>query len=137
MAAIPIQAPSRHGPRDTMNSGPLPSLSGRDGGFPPGPFAPMSHRIPFNDNLSPSAASNPMAIRNRDTDFAPPPLPPPRLVPINGPIDPKEHQKWEGMRKRDTNYDGSVDSGLGMSPHDFRRRDSDYDETYHSYGSNR
>lgn len=41
------------------------------------------------------------------------------------------------MWKCDINYDGSVDSGLGMSFYDFCRCDLDYDEIYYSYGFNR
>ncbi|KAK4184009.1 hypothetical protein QBC35DRAFT_392643 [Podospora australis] len=139
MAAIPIQAPSRYGPRDAMDSGPLPPLSVRDEGFHRRPFESLSNRIPFNDHLSPSAASGPMAIRGAHEDFAPPPLPPPRLAPHNGPKDPEVLRKefLREQRMRAEEY-GSPESALGLSLSFQKRtlRGQDFhDEAYHSFNS--
>jgi hypothetical protein len=125
--AIPIHAQPRYGGRD-FDHAPLPSISSRDEGF----GRPFSGRIPFNDNLSPSAASNPMAIRGSDNNTAPPPLPPPPLVPIEGPVDPNiQHHK---ERRRD--FNASLGDSLGLS---FERRDLSFkrgfDEGYQSFDS--
>lgn len=120
-----------------MSSGPLPPLSIRDEGFHRRPFD--SNRIPFSDHLSPSAASGPMAIRGAHDDFAPPPLPPPRLVPHSGPKDPEVLRK-EFLREQRIRHDeyGSPDSGLGMS-HSFHKRTlrggDFHDEAYQSFNS--
>jgi len=112
--AIPIHAQPRYGGRDFDNTQ-LPSISTREDGF--GRAFGMPSRIPFNDNLSPAAASNPMAIRGVEQSRAPPPLPPPPLVPISGPVD-KSLQRF-GERRREP-YSPLSDS-LGM---EFERRDS-------------
>ncbi|KAL2131516.1 hypothetical protein VTI74DRAFT_4937 [Chaetomium olivicolor] len=133
MAAIPIQAPSRYGPRD-LSTSPLPSIStARDGTFSR-PFGPPSRTIPFSDNLSPSAAANPMAIRGADHSDVPPPLPPPRLVPVNGPVDPTLQFK-ESMRRDE--YANPDSDSFG---HSFKRRDLSFrgdfsDDGYHSFDS--
>lgn len=136
MAAIPIQTSSRYGGRD-LSTSPLPSIStGRDEPFSR-PFGSLATRgIPFSDNLSPSAASNPMAIRGVDLSDVPPPLPPPRLVPISGPVDPSLQIK-ENMRRRE-DYGSPESDSFGLS---FTRRDmssfrSDIsDDGYHSLDS--
>jgi hypothetical protein len=71
----------RRGP-DTSS---LPSISnGQDDGSPKLPFT-SARLVSFFDNLPPSTASNPTAIRGMDpNDYVPPQLPPPRIVPING-----------------------------------------------------
>jgi hypothetical protein len=76
-----------------------------------------------------------MAIRGVDLQDVPPPLPPPRLVPINGPVD-KSLQTKENMRGQE-DYSSAYSDSLGMS---FSRRDrtfkSDFpDEAYHSFES--
>lgn len=76
-----------------------------------------------------------MAIRGVDMmSDVPPPLPPPRLVPINGPLDPKVQFK-ESMRRDD--YGGPDTDSFG---HSFRRRDLPFrsdgsDDGYHSFDS--
>ncbi|KAK4160252.1 hypothetical protein QBC43DRAFT_114647 [Cladorrhinum sp. PSN259] len=142
--AMPIQAPSRGPYRDTMSNEPPPPLSGRDHGFhPQRPFASLSHFN--NDNLSPSAGSRPMSIREQPSDYAiraPPPLPPPRLPPIAGPIDQELHMK-ERMREHHMRRDdfGSPDSALGLSASSGRRhwpaRSDIRDEGYSSFESHR
>lgn len=133
MAAIPIQAPSRYGARD-LNINSLPPVPiARGDGFSR-PFSPLGRPIPLSDNLSPSAASNPMAIRGMDHTDVPPPLPPPRLVPVNGPVDPMLHYR-ESMRRDDY---GSPDSD--SFGHSFKRRDLSFrsdvsDDGYHSLDS--
>ncbi len=137
MAAIPIQAPSRgYGGRDMGANSPLPSISTGRGEALSRPFGPLGRVVPFDDDLSPSAASNPMAIRGGvDHSDVPPPLPPPRLVPINGPVDPSVQFK-ESMRRDDY---GSPDAD--SFGHSFmKRRDmsfrSDFsDDGYHSFDS--
>jgi hypothetical protein len=136
MAAIPIQAPSRgYGGRDMSTSpGPLPSISTSRGETLSRPFGPPGRAVPFADNLSPSAASNPMAIRGTDYINAPPPLPPPRLVPISGPVDPNLQFK-ESMRRDDYGSPGADSFG-----HSFKRRDLSFrsdisDDGYHSFES--
>ncbi|KAK4151728.1 hypothetical protein C8A00DRAFT_45129 [Chaetomidium leptoderma] len=77
-----------------------------------------------------------MAIRGVDLNDAPPPLPPPRLVPISGPVDPNLHFR-ESMR-REKYAAGSPDTdSLG---HSFKRRDLSFrsdlsDDGYHSLDS--
>ncbi|KAH6855537.1 hypothetical protein B0I37DRAFT_58007 [Chaetomium sp. MPI-CAGE-AT-0009] len=136
MAAIPIQAPSRgYGGRDMSTSpGPLPSISTGRGETLSRPFGPPGRAVPFADNLSPSAASNPMAIRGADYIDAPPPLPPPRLVPISGPVDPNLQFK-ESMRREEYGSTGADSFG-----HSFKRRDLAFrsdisDDGYHSFES--
>ncbi|KAL2148644.1 hypothetical protein VTH82DRAFT_2198 [Thermothelomyces myriococcoides] len=137
MVAMPIQAPSRggYGGRDASASpGPLPPISTGHGETLPRPFGPPNRNIPFSSNLSPSAASAPMKIRGMEQDNVPPPLPPPRLVPIDGPVDPKLHLK-ESMRR--DGYGTPETDSLG---HSFRRPDpsfkSDFsDDGYHSLDS--
>jgi hypothetical protein len=134
MAAIPIQASSRgYGGRDASTSALPPISAGRGDELSRG-FGPLSRAIPFSDNLSPSAASNPMAIRGVDHSDVPPPLPPPRLVPINGPVDPTLQFK-ESMRRDE--YGSPETDSFG---HSFKRRDmsfrSDFsDDGYHSLES--
>jgi hypothetical protein len=74
-----------------------------------------------------------MAIRGVDHSDVPPPLPPPRLVPINGPVDPC--LQFKESRRRDEYGSPDTDS-FG---HSFRRRDmcrSDVsDDGYHSFDS--
>jgi len=124
--AIPIHAQSRYAGREFDNA-PLPSISSRDDGF----GMPFGRRIPFNDGLSPSAASNPMAIRGSDHSYVPPPLPPPTLVPINGPIDPNIQKE---ARRRDLG--SPLGDSFGLS---FERRDLSFkrgfDEGYQSFDS--
>ncbi|KAJ4288884.1 hypothetical protein N0V88_007217 [Collariella sp. IMI 366227] len=77
-----------------------------------------------------------MAIRGADYNDVPPPLPPPRMVPINGPTDPNLQFK-ESMRRDD--YGSPESDSLG---HSFKRRDmsfrSDFsDDGYHSFDSMR
>ena len=117
-----------------MSTSPLPSISTGRGETLSRPFGPPSRGIPFSNNLSPSAASNPMAIRGVDYSDVPPPLPPPRLVPINGPVDPNLQFK-ESMRRDD--YGSPDTDSLG---HSFRRRDLSFrsdvsDDGYHSLDS--
>ncbi len=137
MAAIPIQAPSRgYGGRDMGPASPLPSISTGRGEALSRPFGPLGRVVSFSDDFSPSAASNPMVIRGGvDHSDVPPPLPPPRLVPINGPVDPSVQFK-ESMRRDDY---GSPDAD--SFGHSFtKRRDlsfrSDFsDDGYHSFDS--
>ena len=146
MAAIPIQGhPRGYGHRDNE---PLPSLSGRDHGFPNRPFGQMSSHFNNHDILSPASGSVPMAIRGSDNyaSLAPPPLPPPRLPPIDSPVDHDVHMK-ERMRERHLRKEdvGSPDSALGMSgssgrPSWLSRAKNEYDEGYQSpdsYSSHR
>lgn len=52
------------------------------------PFAFSARPNPFEDNLCPSTASRPVSIRGADNGInVPPPLPPPRLIPMDGPTD--------------------------------------------------
>lgn len=140
MAAIPIQATSRpgYGGRD-LGTSPLPSISSGHGEPLPRPFGPPSRGFhPSSESLSPAATSDPMAIhRGFEMNDAPPPLPPPRLVPIRGPVDPKI-QNIESMRRPDE-YPGIETDSLG---HSFRRPDLSFrvdapDDGYHSFESNR
>ncbi|KAK3935376.1 zinc finger and BTB domain-protein 48 [Diplogelasinospora grovesii] len=124
--AIPIHAQSPYGARD-FDRDPLPSISSHNDSFPR-PFRPSSHSIPFGDRLSPSTASNPMAIRGADNSFVPPPLPPPRFVPIDGPVDPNLQLKE--YRRRD-DY-GSV--GSDSFGHSFRRPDVPFKHDFHDEG---
>lgn len=137
MAAIPIQAPSRYGPRD-FDNGPLPSMSRREEAFPRQPFGASNRHNPFpsRDILSPAAASIPMPIRGSDNYEAPPPLPPPRLVPIAGPIDPAVQRK-EYMQRHDEYSSSEASDSFGL---DFKRRDISFksnfpDEGYQSMES--
>ncbi|KAM7187682.1 zinc finger and BTB domain containing protein [Rhypophila sp. PSN 637] len=136
MAAIPIQAPSRYGPRD-FDNGPLPSISRREESFSRQPFGASSRHMPFPGTLSPAAASNPMSIRGSDNYCdAPPPLPPPRLVPIAGPIDPAV-QRNEYMQRHDDYSSSEASDSFGL---DFKRRDLSFksnfpDEGYQSMES--
>jgi len=135
--AIPIQAQPRYGGRE-FDSVPLPSISSREDAF--GRRLGVPHyRIPFNDNLSPSAASNPMEIRNTSDDFAPPPLPPPQYVPVNGPVDPNIQGRFGETGKRRGEYGNQSVDSLGFS---FERRDLSFkrdftDEGYQSIDSMR
>ncbi|KAL2158718.1 hypothetical protein VTH06DRAFT_4200 [Thermothelomyces fergusii] len=137
MAAMPIQAPSRggYGGRDASTSpGPLPPISTGHGETLPRPFGPPSRTIPFPSNLSPSAASAPIQIRGMERNDVPPPLPPPRLVPIDGPVDPNLYLK-ESMRRHE--YGSSETDSLG---HSFRRPNLSFksdisDDGYHSLDS--
>ncbi|KAK3293790.1 uncharacterized protein B0H64DRAFT_417938 [Chaetomium fimeti] len=75
-----------------------------------------------------------MAIRGTDYIDAPPPLPPPRLVPISGPVDPKLQFK-ESMRRDEYGSPGADSFG-----HSFKRRDLSFrsdisDDGYHSFES--
>lgn len=101
MNAIPIQASSRYGGRDSTASR-LPPISTSRHDDLPGPFAPSSSSIPPADALSTSGGPNPMAIPGADKkmDNVPPPLPPPPLVPIDGPVDPNLYARY-GNRDRD------------------------------------
>jgi hypothetical protein len=76
-----------------------------------------------------------MAIRGMEPSDVPPPLPPPRLVPINGPVDPALHFK-ESMRRDDYARPDADSFGHSFT----RRRDpsfkSDFsDDGYHSFES--
>ncbi|KAL2270633.1 hypothetical protein VTJ83DRAFT_4 [Remersonia thermophila] len=137
MAAIPIQASSRggYGGRD-LNASPLPSISSGHGDPLPRPFGILSRGY-HADNLSPSAASTPLPIRNSDMNDVPPPLPPPRLVPIKGPVDPNV-QNSERFRRPD-DCSGIETDSLG---HSFRRPELSFrvgapDDGYHSFESTR
>ena len=129
--AIPIQghAPHRGYPMEM----PLPPISSRDGGFGK-PFGGRGHA--FNDSLSPAAASNPMAIRGSHDSYVPPPLPPPTLVPIDGPVDPNIQYK---ERRRHGDRGSPSGDSLGLS---FERRELPFkrgrefpDEGYQSIDS--
>ncbi|KAL2257999.1 hypothetical protein VTK26DRAFT_8858 [Humicola hyalothermophila] len=136
MAAIPIQTSSRYGGRN-MNSDLLPSISaGREEHFSRRFGSSVTRGIPHSDNLSPSAASNPMAIRGADLSDVPPPLPPPRLVPINGPVDPTLQIK-ENMRRQEEYGSPDRDSfGLSFPRRDLSSFRSDVsDDGYHSLES--
>ncbi|KAL1835990.1 hypothetical protein VTJ49DRAFT_5738 [Mycothermus thermophilus] len=135
MAAVPIQAPSRAGPagRD-LNTSPLPSISSGRGEPLPRPFDAPGRGF-HADNLSPSAASTPVAIRGSEMNDVPPALPPPRLVPIKGPVDPKI-QNIERFRRTD-DYGSIETDSFG---HSFRRPESWFrvgapDDGYHSFES--
>ena len=138
MAAIPIQAPSRgYGGRDMGTASPLPSISTSRGDGLSRPFGPPLGRVvPFSDNLSPSAASNPMVIRGGvDHSDVPPPLPPPRLVPINGPVDPSV-QFRESMRRDDFGSPDADSFGHSfMKRRDLPSRSDFSDDGYHSFDS--
>ncbi|KAK3353369.1 hypothetical protein B0T25DRAFT_209264 [Lasiosphaeria hispida] len=90
-------------------------------------------KFPFNDNLSPSAASNPMAIRSHGYSYLPPPLPPPQLVPIDGTTNPSIQKET-----RRQNHAGPLGDSFGLS---FERRDLScrrgFDEGYQSIDSMR
>jgi len=136
MEAIPIQAPSRYGPRAFENNT-LPSISRHDGSFPrPLPFGASNRHIPFPDAISPSSASNPMAIRGSDNYCdAPPPLPPPRLVPISDRTDPALQKEY--MNRRDEYSPSETSDSFGLT---FKRRDISFksrfpDEGYQSIDS--
>ena len=92
--------------------------------------------MPF-DSLSPSAASIPMAIRNQEHSYVPPPLPPPPLVPIDGPIDPKI-QFHDRRRYGDHGSPLGDSFGLSYERHEVPFR-GDYigDEGYQSVESRR
>ncbi|KAL2022183.1 hypothetical protein VTK56DRAFT_6012 [Thermocarpiscus australiensis] len=133
MTAIPIQAPSRYRAMDSSTS-PLPPISSRNETLAR-PFASSNHAIPLSDRLSPSAASNPMAIRGAEVDDVPPPLPPPRLVPIDGPVDPTLQFK-ESMRRDAYGSPDSDSFGLSFTRRDLRQFRSDSsDDGYHSFDS--
>lgn len=75
-----------------------------------------------------------MAIRGMDFSDVPPPLPPPRLVPINGPVDPSLQIK-ERMR-RDEHGSPDTDSlGLSFKRRDLSLRSDVSDDGYHSLES--
>ena len=139
--AMPIQAAPRHVARPfDGDNGHLPPISAEpDFSRHYGPPIAMN-RLPFRDTIaSPSAISAPMAIRGADCQtFVPPPLPPPRLVPVDGPVDPtlqiKERERERRIRERYGSF-GSTDS-FGASI-DLARRDpynnrAPLDEGYHS-----
>lgn len=113
---------------------PLPPISSRDGGF--GKHFGGRGGLAFNDSLSPSAASNPMAIRGSYDSYVPPPLPPPTLVPIDGPVDPNIQFK---ERRRHGDHNSPLGDSLGLS---FERRELPFkrerefpDEGYQSIDS--
>ncbi|KAK4139584.1 uncharacterized protein C8A04DRAFT_40594 [Dichotomopilus funicola] len=77
-----------------------------------------------------------MAIRGVDQSNVPPPLPPPRLVPVNGPVDPKAQFQFRDSMRRDE-YGSSDADSFG---HSFRRREPSFrsdisDDGYHSFDS--
>lgn len=137
MVAIPVQAPSRYGPRESSTS-PLPSISSACDEGLSRPFGPSSRAVPFSDSLSPSAASNPMAIRGAEQNDVPPPLPPPRIVPINGPVDPNLQFK-ESLRREEHGSPDRDSFGLSFRRHDFPLNwKTDFsDDGYHSFDSMR
>lgn len=113
---------------------PLPPISSRDGGF--GKHFGGRGGLAFNDSLSPAAASNPMAIRGSYDSYVPPPLPPPTLVPIDGPVDPNIQFK---ERRRHGDHSSPLGDSLGLS---FERRELPFkrerefpDEGYQSIDS--
>lgn len=136
--AVPMQTQPRYtnAARD-FEHGPLPSISGRDGGFPDH-LGARPFGITPNDRLSPSTASHPMAIHGSDGNGinAPPPLPPPRLAPIEGPKDPslQHYRDTELMH-----HDGP--NSLESESFKFERRalpnkrESPHDEGYQSFDS--
>lgn len=136
--AVPMQTQPRYTStaRD-FDDGPLPSISSRDGGFRDH-FGSRPFGIPLNDSLSPSNASHPMAIHGSDGNGinAPPPLPPPRLAPVEGPVDPnvQHYRDSEFMRNDGPN-------SLESESFKFERRalpnkrESPHDEGYQSYDS--
>ncbi|KAK3486760.1 uncharacterized protein B0T23DRAFT_324982 [Neurospora hispaniola] len=136
--AVPMQTQPRYtsAARD-FDDGPLPSISSRDGGFREH-FASRPFGIPLNDNLSPSTASTPMAIHGSEGNGinAPPPLPPPRLAPVDGPVDPnvQHYRDSEFMRNDGPN-------SLESESFKFERRalpskhENPHDEGYQSFDS--
>ncbi|EGO55819.1 hypothetical protein NEUTE1DRAFT_124168 [Neurospora tetrasperma FGSC 2508] len=136
--AVPMQTHPRYtsAARD-FDDGPLPSISSRDGGFREH-FASRPFGIPLNDNLSPSTASTPMAIHGSEGNGinAPPPLPPPRLAPVDGPVDPnvQHYRDSEFMRNDGPN-------SLESESFKFERRalpnkhENPHDEGYQSFDS--
>lgn len=124
------RAPHRGYPMEV----PLPPISSRDGGF--GKHFGGRGGLAFNDSLSPAAASNPMAIRGSYDSYVPPPLPPPTLVPIDGPVDPNIQFK---ERRRHGDHSSPLGDSLGLS---FERRELPFkrerefpDEGYQSIDS--
>ncbi|CAK7214747.1 hypothetical protein SCUCBS95973_002239 [Sporothrix curviconia] len=86
-------------------------------------------RSPFTSSFSPAIPSSiPMAIPNMSEDFrAPPPLPPPRVVPVNGPMS----AAAEEYRRRELepveelpNYKTRLDRDEGYHSVESRSRDS-------------
>lgn len=76
-----------------------------------------------------------MDIRGADQNDVPPPLPPPRLVPVDGPVDPtlqaKEKMRWEeeyGSRHSDS-------FGLSFTRRGLSFRSDVSDDGYHSLDS--
>jgi len=137
--AVPMQTQQ---PRYTsaardFEDGPLPSISSREHGFRD-QFSSRPYGIPLNDKISPSTASNPMAIHGSEGNGinAPPPLPPPRLVPIDGAVDPnvQHYRDSEFMRNDGPN-------SLESESFKFERRalpnkrESPHDEGYQSFDS--
>lgn len=110
---------TRNAPRG-LNAG-LPSISTDD-----------SFTRSKGPRLSPPATSSPMAMsipNSNNYDEPPPPLPPPRFVPVDGPtvFDPRSRDHDEGLFSEDRESYKSRD-------HFYR---PDLDEGYHSIGSAR
>jgi hypothetical protein len=129
IAGMEIPIPSRYPP--PRDFGTLPSIS-HDDGFH-GHFG-FSRNNSIDTGFSPSNASHPMSIQNSDSHMrdVPPPLPPPRLAPVAGPIDPNlEHFKENPMYR---DFDSSPSDPFDHMSH--RRRDpmfrSEIDEGYQS-----
>ncbi len=129
---IPIP-PSRYASAGDFNN-PLPPIC--DDSFRS--FEDSNRSIGFHSHLSPSSASRPMSIQNRQSHIdAPPPLPPPRLVPISGPVDPAYHQfKDQYSRERHMDSPSGDSFGLSFGRHPFSSSRYDY-EGYQSFDSKR
>ena len=129
---IPIAQARYAAPREFGST--LPSIC-NDDHFRP--FESASRSTPFHDGLSPASASRPMSIQSRQSHIdAPPPLPPPRYVPIAGPIDPQYQFKDQYSRERnvDSPSGDSFDMSFGRRPFSSSRHD---DEGYQSLDSSR
>lgn len=129
---IPIAQARYAAPREFGST--LPSIC-NDDHFRP--FESASRSNTFHDALSPASASRPMSIQSRQSHIdAPPPLPPPRYVPIAGPIDPQ--YQFKDQYSRDRNVDSpsgdSFDMSFGRRPFSSSRHD---DEGYQSLDSSR
>lgn len=88
-----------------------------------------AHRSPFSSSFSPAIASSiPMSIPNTSEEFrAPPPLPPPRVVPVNGPmsIAAEEYRRRELEPVEELpNYKTRQDRDEGYHSMESRSRDS-------------
>lgn len=112
-------------PRDQGRPG-LPSVY-KDSSIPSRSYHDESE-VPFTATLSTATSSTPIAIPNLPRDYrAPPPLPPPRVVPIDGPMSAAADEYWRRERElieNSHNYKGRPDQDEGHYSVESTGRDS-------------